>query len=42
MPESDEVTEQEESLSEEEVEDNQQETVSDGEGEYCTESDADL
>ena len=42
IPNSGEVTEQEESLSEEEVEDNQQESVSDEEGEYCTESDADL
>ena len=37
-----EVTEQEKSLSEEEIADNQQESVSDGEGEYSTESDADL
>ena len=42
MTESDEVTEQEESLSEEEIEDNQQASVSDEEGEYWTESDADL
>ena len=34
MPESDEVTEQEKSLSEEEIEDNQQESVSYEEGEY--------
>ena len=42
IPESDKVTEQEESLSEEEIDDNQQGSVSDEEGEHCSESDADL